>query len=238
MKKAIIMSQTVMVVIAALTMMILFMLMYQIGVSQNAQTPDQLCKISVEARATAKRQTTETLIPLKCQRDHLIVKDQSTEELNVQLLNEIKDCIYKMGDGQVDFSKSGNLFSEEHCVVCSEIEAASDSKIVQQYRKESFGEYLAKTRRSPDQTYRQFFDTSKVEVRGESKNQAGLFFKIPEEFDPSKKHILFFKFIPKTKAQQIYSWVTDKEINVYPSVMLEEYPDRAGEFNLCKKNLN
>ena len=218
------------IVIVLLSALALFTVMQVIQEQASSQEPIERCLLSVKARALAKSGTSATVFPLDCDRDIIFLEDESPDQVNARFLQEIKDCARSFGDGMIDFSTSGTIWSDQQCALCSSLEFSEDKKAQESYVSSSWKAYTERLYRDPDTSWAQFFEAATATSKG------GLVYKVPETINANQKYLVFFKYTPTAT----WDWLKTKvgeDVELAPVIVVEQFPG-GPEFTQCQSLLN
>ncbi len=166
MKKGMEMSTLVVIIVALAGLLVMGYSLKSIADVTQGTTDKQVCKQSIELRATTKLKfisETQTIdIPIKCKSKNDFIKNENDfKKINQIIANDMYDCWDQFGEGKLDFLFSRDFFDNTYCFVCSKISVANTS--LQNKDIIGLGDYL-KNEEIPNlgQTYANFLYPEKV----------------------------------------------------------------------------
>lgn len=214
------MEPVVIVVLFLVTALVLFPIYNEIQKATREQAPVERCRKSVEVLSSLKQSSGLTLDRLMCDRRWEFFKDETPDQVNKKILQDIKDCAYQFGEGKVDFTQGGKVFSDRSCAVCASFEFVPDSNAAKTWYGDAFYQYLRRVPHQEGETFAEFFKKSG------SDGKQGLIYDIEQVLVPNEKYLLYFAYTPESVVEH---WgkkasILDEDASTLPVIVLEEYP--------------
>ncbi|MFC1801145.1 hypothetical protein ACFLZB_01680 [Nanoarchaeota archaeon] len=175
------------------------------------------CNQQVIFGATSKTILQKGFFTVNCPSKSTTFVNEDLDEIYEEIARGMADCIWKFGEGKLDFNIAGYLTSRKTCIVCDYFTFAHGSDAQKVFANEDsyqkFFTYM-NTHNVPkyiskgEKTYLEYFN----ELQGYAVNKQGSMNLIWVPFEPDEENVIFFSRQMTGANFKIAEWISSRAL--------------------------
>ncbi len=220
MKKGLEFSVLVTLIIVLVGGLLLVYYLSSITSEFERKTDIETCRLSIIANAKAEQSLLSLAAPITCPAERIFLRQKDKKVVAADVTKQMKDCWYKMAEGQISVFGRAWTQTKSSCLVCSEFVLTNDLSV------NAVKEYLTYKVPHSDQTYLDYFS-----VLNQPRAPSSDIFFVDVGIDGPKRLETFVKATPyfvlfvrqqRSSLQKFFSSLTDVVSSLMAKITGEE----------------